>query len=327
LTQIVSPNLVRNGGFETGTPESWLLSDVPQAAAKIVPLPGDAGGGHAAEFRATVPMALGQDVSLVPGGEYTLSARVLLPAGAQGADPFVRVLSAGAPLGGSYVCDVKAGDGGWRTVRVPFRAIAAAMSVVFGTTRTSDKCIVQVDDVVLSPLAPPPGQEGALRVVFLDDLPPIDVHVGHGKLGLRGDMGYEGHRVMLGTLRTNHAVSAHPQTNGQSHVSFVVPEGFRLLRATAMNNSSRTRAATPLTFTVEGDVAVEVKGKTTVEHRTLASVRPFTSAVDPISLEVDLTGVRKLTLRVKCPGSYQDAHTVWWEARLIGWGAPGAGRP
>ncbi|HWS56479.1 MAG TPA: NPCBM/NEW2 domain-containing protein, partial [Pyrinomonadaceae bacterium] len=46
--------------------------------------------------------------------------------------------------------------------------------------------------------------------IYLDSLPPLDVQVGYGALGLRGELGYEGKAVSVGRRAYAHALSTHP---------------------------------------------------------------------------------------------------------------------
>src|SRR5881396_2734649 len=46
--------------------------------------------------------------------------------------------------------------------------------------------------------------------VWLDDVAPLQTRVGWGRLGTRGDLGYEGKPVTVGGVRYDHALSSHP---------------------------------------------------------------------------------------------------------------------
>jgi hypothetical protein len=240
-------------------------------------------------------------VAVKVGGEYTLRISVL---NATARTPLVaraRVLAGGRSFGAAYLTigpkNPLAKDA---SIVVPFRAISNSIQVEVSALGARKGSII-VDDIVLSPLPGP----GVKSPVYLDDLKPLKVRVGYKIAGYHGELGYAPVRVSLNGHNTKHALSLHPGTRSDSYIRYDIGGNAKVFRATAMINDDRPKCTTPLTFRVVGD------------GRELWRSRPNRITADVESCEVDVMGLKSLELFVDCPGPYNCAHAVWWEARLL----------
>ena len=59
------------------------------------------------------------------------------------------------------------------------------------------------------------------KSVYLSALTPLDAKVGYGKLGLDGDLGYNGTAVAVNEQKFNRSISTHAVENGVASVGFV----------------------------------------------------------------------------------------------------------
>jgi len=296
-----SSNLLPNGSFDTGGLSSWQLS---AKAKSRVALKAGAGTGSSNGVEINFPYGalLSAPLAVKVGGEDTLRLKVLKAAASRPIVARARVLAGGKAFGAAYLTlgpkNPLAKDA---SIVIPFRAIADSIQVEVSSLGAGKGSII-VDDVILAPLSGPAGPP-----VFLDDLKPLKVRVGYpktGNPGYHGDLGYSGKRVSLNGHGTKHSLSLHPATRSDSYTRYDIGGKARVFRATAMINDG-SRSATSLTCRVVGD------------GKQLWRSRPNKIAADPESCEVDVSGVKSLEFFVDCPGSYVNAHAVWWEARLL----------
>jgi serine/threonine-protein kinase len=156
-----------------------------------------------------------------------------------------------------------------------------------------------------SPDAPPdlvkdgPVSTRKEEPVYLCDLPAVDVKVGHGTLGKRGDLGYDNQRVAVKGLPSNHALSMHPPRSGSAKVGFVLGKNYETFKATVAINDSADQSESTLTFIVWGD------------GKELWRSRGIKNRGDTIAVSVPVKGVERLDLEVHCPGGNNKAHAVW----------------
>lgn len=148
---------------------------------------------------------------------------------------------------------------------------------------------------------PSPKSEDPSLIQFLDSLAPSYSRVGHGALGVGGDLGYENKRVRIAGESPVHPLSAH----GPSRILFdlFVPDYSQLVTKVAFNDDI-AHADTHANFEIFGD------GKLLAERK---GVRPGDAAQEMVA---DLTGVQSLELVVWSPRK-TNAHTVWIDPQLI----------
>jgi len=140
------------------------------------------------------------------------------------------------------------------------------------------------------------------KSVFLDDLEPTGYSVGHGKLGLHGDIGHNGIRVKVNKQRANHSLSTHAEKDGVAHVSYLMPMQFsRLTGVAAFADSAKPKVN--VIFSIEGDGRLLWHSSKVVKRQ-------------PVPFDIDVTGVQHLKLLITCKGSSAYGHTVWLEPLL-----------
>ena len=130
--------------------------------------------------------------------------------------------------------------------------------------------------------------------MHLDALPLINTLVGYGKLGLRGDMGYEGKAVSVRREPCPHAVSAHPP----ARVQFALGGKFRGFRSRVAINDDVPSGRSHADFTVLAD------------GRSVASAAYVRAGEPPCNLAGDLTGAQILELIVTT-SRWAYCHAVW----------------
>ncbi|MCX7805802.1 MAG: NPCBM/NEW2 domain-containing protein, partial [Planctomycetota bacterium] len=146
--------------------------------------------------------------------------------------------------------------------------------------------------------------------VYLVDLSEVSAEVGYGKLGKRGDLGYDGHdakaprSIIVKGIPMSYSLSAHPYSNGISRVVYDLGGRWRLLSGAVALNDDSGRAATAATFKVVGD------------GRELWRSKPIQMAGVVQEMTVDVSGVKRLELIVDCPGSYGNVHAIWLDPKL-----------
>src|SRR5208337_4051118 len=130
--------------------------------------------------------------------------------------------------------------------------------------------------------------------MHLDALPLINARVGYGRLGLHGDMGYEGKTVSVRREPCPHAVSAHPP----ACVQFALGGQFRGFRSRVAINDDVPAGRSHADFTVLAD------------GRAVASAAYVRAGEPPHNLAGDLTGAQVLELIVTT-SRWAYCHAVW----------------
>ena len=133
----------------------------------------------------------------------------------------------------------------------------------------------------------------------LTQLSPLEAHVGYGRLGLCGELGYEGGRVHIGGRAHARAISAH----APSSVRFALDARFAALHCQVAINDDVPAGAATATFSVVAD------------GRVVASVVDLAAGAGPRELIAPLLGVRELELRADT-ASRNHCHAVWIEPML-----------
>ena len=128
----------------------------------------------------------------------------------------------------------------------------------------------------------------------LTHLSPTEAHVGYGRLGLGGELGYEGRRVRVGGLAHARAISAHAPSN----VLFVLDGRFAALRCRVAINDDVPAGTAVVTFSVVAD------------GRVVASVADLAAGAGARELVAPLAGVRRLELRAETVNR-DYGHAVW----------------
>ncbi len=154
--------------------------------------------------------------------------------------------------------------------------------------------------VVVPPTVPQPP-----KAVFLSDLPELDVKVGHGRFGKKGDLGYEDKRIVVKGLPSLNGLSMHPPANGAAAVSYLLAKKYQTFKGTAAINDDTANTETALTFKVLGD------------GKLLWQSRPLKNKGDVHECSISVKGIERLTLEVHCPGGSGRAHSVWAEPQLL----------
>jgi hypothetical protein len=143
------------------------------------------------------------------------------------------------------------------------------------------------------------------RKVWLCELQEQEASVGHGQFGKGGQLGYENQQIVVDGQPSPHGLSTHPPPGGSAVVRYDVQNRAKLLTGSAaVNDSSLGQAATAVVFVVKGDGVVKWESQ---PIRTKADTQPF---------QVDVSGVARLELEVRCPGDHGHAHAVWLEPVL-----------
>ncbi|HEV7892155.1 MAG TPA: NPCBM/NEW2 domain-containing protein [Pyrinomonadaceae bacterium] len=137
--------------------------------------------------------------------------------------------------------------------------------------------------------------------MFLDSLKPLEVQVGYGALGLRGELGYEGKAVSVGRRVYEHALSTHPP----ARLVFDLGGRFDRFRAHVALNDDVPRGASHADFVVEAD------------GRTVAAARRVKAGEPPRPLEASVAGASRLELSVST-ARWHNSHAVWLDPRLVG---------
>lgn len=133
----------------------------------------------------------------------------------------------------------------------------------------------------------------------LGHLPLIQAGVGYGKLGVGGNLGYEGKWVTVQGRRYQHALSSHPT----ARVVFQLDGCFGTFRCQVALNDDVPMGISHAHFTVLAD------------GREVASA-PYVVAGDPPrALEADVRGAHFLELAVTT-GRWEYCHAVWLEPQV-----------
>ena len=95
----------------------------------------------------------------------------------------------------------------------------------------------------------------------------------------------------------------HPSNNSTSYVTYRLKGGCETFHATAGNSNSKP-TETPLVFVVYGDGKILWKSPPIQDPKTSAQCK------------VNVRGVARLMLEVRCPGSANRAWAVWFNPRI-----------
>jgi hypothetical protein len=150
---------------------------------------------------------------------------------------------------------------------------------------------------------PPTTQVATPQLVYLTELPEREVVVHGGKIGKNGSLGFSKDKVVLKGQESVKSLATHPSQAGVVHLRYDLNGQYRTLTGTATVNDTAKKTHSPLVFMVKGD------GKTLWESKPIRSpdAEPF---------KLDVSGVQRLELEIKCSGSNHGAHAVWGEPAL-----------
>jgi serine/threonine protein kinase len=140
---------------------------------------------------------------------------------------------------------------------------------------------------------------------YLCDLPERDVAVGYGRFGKKGDLGYGNNRITFKGVPSPHGLSMHPPDRGSARVAYMLEKKYRTFRAMVAINDDIDSSETALVFKVSGD------GKLLWQSKPLKKRGEGDECIVPVAM------IERLELEVHCPGSSENAHAVWVEARLL----------
>ena len=135
--------------------------------------------------------------------------------------------------------------------------------------------------------------------MHLTQMKPAYAHTGYGKLGLRGELGYEGKRVRVGGRHYDHAISAHPP----SRVRFALDGRYQSLRCRVALNDDVPGGASHATFTVFAD------------GRLMASAHHVAAGEPPHEIFADVRGAATVELDVST-SRWNHCHAVWIDPEL-----------
>jgi len=154
------------------------------------------------------------------------------------------------------------------------------------------------------PVTPPLVTAKGRGPDYLANWPEVEVSVGHGSLGKKGELGYGDAKVLVNGFPSPNAVSMHPPANGMSRVQYYPGKSYSTFKGTAAINDTGG-SETGLLFKVVGD------GKVLWESRPLKNKNETQDCTVPIA------GVERLELQVECKGGHGGAHSVWLEPHLL----------
>ena len=151
------------------------------------------------------------------------------------------------------------------------------------------------------------SKKGAIQEVFLDDVKEekFRTHSADGwTLGKHGRIhGKTSPRVSLRGVTTKHALSMHPRNKSTSYVIYRLRGVCETFRAT-VGISGDPHPRSPLTFVVHGDGKILWKSP------------PVQGPNSAVECSVDVRGIDRFMLEVRCPGHHFGAHAVWFNPRV-----------
>ncbi|WP_439624682.1 protein kinase domain-containing protein [Gemmata sp.] len=151
------------------------------------------------------------------------------------------------------------------------------------------------------PRQPPPPPA---RPVFLSDVREEESSVGHGTFGRAGSLGFDNRRITVRGTTIAQGLGMHPPSDGAARARYNIGGHFRTLTgAVAINDTGAGKTQTPVVFAVKGDGRLLWESAPTTKNQQ----QPFA---------VDLNGIHRLELEVRCPGGSRDAHAVWCDPKL-----------
>lgn len=133
----------------------------------------------------------------------------------------------------------------------------------------------------------------------LTDLTPLHARVGYGKLGLSGELGYEGKRISVHGEPRLHALSAHPP----SRIGFDLGGRFGALRCRVALNDDVPAGRSHADFSVIAD------------GRVVAAAHHVVAGDSPREIVADLRGARLVELDVST-SRWEHCHAVWIDPEL-----------
>jgi hypothetical protein len=170
------------------------------------------------------------------------------------------------------------------------------------------------------PSAPPAsqGQPSNRRSMFLSEkqyahleVEKADRFSANGTIAFQGAKRAWNERIKVRGKESPHAIFLHPPQQGSAMVAYDLDGKWDLLVGAVANCQPSDHIAysgAPLTFEVEGD------------NQLLWRSRPVKKFDEPQSFAIHVDKVKRLRLRVRCPGPAPFAWAVWLEPRLIGAG-------
>jgi len=138
--------------------------------------------------------------------------------------------------------------------------------------------------------------------VYLADLPPADVRISYGELGLNGDLGYEDRRVIVNKQQAKHSVSTHAKDDGVASVDYVMPQQFSVLSGATCLNSSSKKSSMNSIFRIVGDGRILWESPKATKK--------------PVPFQIDVSGISHLRLQITTKGNSANGHTVWLDPVL-----------
>ena len=153
----------------------------------------------------------------------------------------------------------------------------------------------------------------AAGAMFLDQLNPVNAHVGFGMLGRHGALGFEGRCVSVLGQRHVHSLGMHPPAYGNAQVAFRLPprNWTALSAAVAINDDNNFFGTTG------GPVVFRVLLGGRELWRSPAGLR-HPKHVHRLRVALPSSAsARILTLEVDAPGSNACSHAVWLDPLLL----------
>lgn len=135
--------------------------------------------------------------------------------------------------------------------------------------------------------------------MYLDSFSPMEVEVGYGELGLRGQLGYEGKAVAVRGRSFEHALSTHPP----ACLLFHLDGRFRSFRSRVALNDDVPAGHSYANFAVLAD------------GREVAVAPRVMAGESPRLLQATLDGARHLELIVRT-SSWDNSHAVWLDPQV-----------
>jgi serine/threonine-protein kinase len=145
--------------------------------------------------------------------------------------------------------------------------------------------------------------------LYLSELPGSDILPGLKQFSNKGKLGFLAAQpeIKVAGQPSPNGLAMQPASNGSAQVVYELGGKFTLIEGEiAIDDSSTTGSATPLTFSIWVD-----KWPT-----PLWQSDPVQKPGVKQKFEGSLSGYHKLRLEVKCPGPNTGAHAVWIEPRL-----------
>jgi hypothetical protein len=155
------------------------------------------------------------------------------------------------------------------------------------------------------------------KVQYLSDMNEYDVVVDEGRFGKKGDLGFgagQSYQIRVREKESPQGLSMVPRSNASSSVKYKLQNGaLTFIGWVALNDS----AGAPGRPAGEGNIPTPVTFQLLGDCKLLWESKPVDSAQNVQDCKVDVRGVNVLELRVNCPGSNVNAHSVWLEPRVL----------